>query len=71
MILSKEEKVKSNFFDGDGPYVRIGALIIMIASFYLTFKEKDHLEEKNEDKKRQKKLESLNLNPYEDFKKMG
>ena len=69
MILSKEEKVKNNFYEGDGPYVRIGLLIIMIVSFYLTFKEKDSQEEKNVDQKRQKKLESIDL--YEDFKNMG
>ena len=49
--------------------MRIGLLIIMIVSFYLTFKEKDSQEEKNVDQKRQKKLESIDL--YEDFKNMG
>ena len=42
----KAQKAK-HFYGGDGPYIRMAVLLIMIGTYYLTYKEdkKDDAEE--------------------------
>ena len=37
--LNKEQQSAQHFYGGEGPYIRMAVLLIMVVTYYLTYKE--------------------------------
>lgn len=73
LVLDKESQIKKHFFMSNGPFIRIGVFILMVGSYYLTYKVSTDPDdkEKQEDEDISEDLESLEVGIKENHKKLG